>query len=346
MLHVLRRAVFEAETAVRTRRIQVLHSAAAYAHRCTPQCPFIAVQDVYVCLISWNVHFCCPPPLSSGLSQTCDRAIQTLDGVICELSGTVYSTETALVADAFVSFGGQQQLAQSFTDVAEPETLEDSKNDKNTKDARTLESLRQQDRDLETHSAAPFSAAREHRLAAKSIADQRRMTTATGLVELLLFSDVRREVNAQMQKHAAVKTSSSVAKYLKTEQIQYFEHVWRIMNSDDRETEWCRILPERDSPAATEARQACEGACIWWNRFDEIGALTQCQFRYHALAALYVYATGLNVAGTQIIKPHAALHKALPGINKLNRFDGLVLSTYTTHEHFFRNHAWLWFTRK
>lgn len=334
MLHVLRRAVWEAETAVRARQIKLLPTALANVHKCTPVCPFIAVQDVYVCLVSWNVHFCCPPPLSSGLSQTCDRAIQTPDGVVCEISGTVYNTDAPLVADAFVSFGGQQQLTQQHpTNTEDPEATEDSK-------------VLPQQQQLETHQAAPFSVAREHRLAAKSIADQRRMTTATGLVELLLFSDVRREVNAQMQKHAAVKTSSSVAKYLKTEQIQYFEHVWRIMNSDDRETEWCRSMPDRDSAAATEARQACEGACIWWNRFDEIGALTQCQFRYHALAALYVYATGLNVAGTQIIKPHTALHKALPGINKLNRFDGLVLSTYTTHEHFFRNHAWLWYTRK
>jgi hypothetical protein len=339
MLQTLRRAVFEAESAVRTRQIAVLPPHIAYAHRCTPACPFVAIQDIYVCLVSWHVHFCTPPPLSSGLCQTCDRAIQTPDGVVCEISGTVYSTDAPLVADTFVSFGGQQQITQQ---PPPPHT-------ENAETTETTEAVGDDgkiDIGLETHHGAPFSAAREHRLAAKSIAHQRRMATCTALLELLLFSDTRREVNAQMQKHTSVKTNSSVAKYLKTERVQYFEHVWRIMSSDDRETEWCRSMPEPDSPAAVEGRKACEGACIWWNRFEEIGALTQCQFRYHALAALYVYATGLTVAGVQIIRPHLALHKALPGVNKLNRFDRIVLSTYTTHEHAFRNNAWLWHSRR
>lgn len=315
---------------------------ASISHVCYGnKCAMVSHEDVYVCLSSWNVHFC-------G-SRHCDRCVaDQFDGEYCEVSGTLFNHNTKLVADAYVAFSGSQRVERidNNHNVIVPEIecpdatvreLELAIVSHMNADAASVGLV-----DLEEHKTAPFDAQRQKEQAARERLHNKRMTLCRTLLEMLLFSRTRQELNQWGQQHATVKTNSSVAKYMAKEPIQYVEHVNRIMNSEARETEWCRSMPQRGSPAEAEGLKACEAACMWWNRFEEAKLTTQCKFEYHVLATFYAYATGLMDRGTQVIPPHPHLRRALPGMNKLDRFKNVVLSTYTTHEMAFRENVCLW----
>jgi hypothetical protein len=252
------------------------------------------------------------------------------DAWVCEITGLAHSQEACLVAETFANFSGQQKVFHDTANMAH-EYKTDVTN-------RTTDVA-----NLEKHSGSVFQPAHEASITAQQRVHEQRMKTCKGLMDMLLFSDTRESLNEWGQKHAHVKTNSSILKYIKAEQVHFYEHVWRISCSETRETEWCRTVPERGGGMEQEAYQACEAACVWWNRFQPT---TQCKFEYHALAAFYVFAKGLRDGNTQIIEPHHMLLKALPGVNKLNWFPDIDVSTFTAHEHMFRTNACKWYKTK
>ena len=314
---LMRRVVGVAERSVKPN--QLLAPLEAQQHVCSSQCPLVYVDVVYVCLRSWSVHFCTP--------QSCTRAQEEEEGLICTLTGLAHEIDEPqpFVGQSFVAFGGQQQAAPASGPPAE------------LMEATGL--TRRRLPELEALPPKPNNLHNEREMVRHNHNSQAKLKICHDLVELLLFSRHREELNAWGKEHADKKTYGSMGKYLNNEKVTYHQDLCDIIFMDQRETQWCREMPQRDSQAAREAREACQAAVTWWFRFTEAQLTSQTRFEYHALAALYLYAKG--TAGGEMAR-HPALLAALPSMNKLNRFPGIVLSTYTTHEQGFRDNLYLW----
>lgn len=357
LLEDLRRVVFETQKALQRPAAMAarLSTEDSYRHVCTGQtCPLVSVRDVYVCLLSLNVHFCTP--------QMCQRVKQTLDGDICDLTGVCHRgyDDPLLVGDSFASFGGQQRLERSATDNTIAGTYDDDMDMLEDEIAAAVEPsaaavdivahapgpvpIQEALIELEVHKSMPEACMREReaKRAEMEVAHNKRMSQALHLLDLLLFSERRKQLNEICAQQSAQRTRSTIKKYCKHESVQFFEHIWRIMGCDEREAQWCQSMPQRNSPAEEQGRKACEGACIWWNRFEEAQLTSQYRFEYHVMAVIYIYAAGLRDLHVQVIPAHTALAKALPNRNRLDSFDGVVSSTFTTHDRLFREYVHMW----
>ena len=304
-------------------------------HECKPrECAFISVLDkFFVCLYSCAVHQC--------TAETCDRLQETPDGLICPVSGFSFESRPMLVAGDFAAFSGQQALDKKH---APRSTLEDPVASAAMEEVDIADASGQ----LEEAKDSPFDSHRERVFARTQREHAARSRECEALLELLLFSDYRRGRNQRAEEHTRDKHVKGVANYMRNAQTDcvVFTHVWNIISLDRNETVWCVAMPERDSPAHRDCVRICEQACVWWNRFlsDNGGRpLPNYTFKYHVLAVLYIYATGMvSAQGEELLAASPVLRSTLPGVETLRNFPGMLRGYYTSHERACRERILAW----
>ena len=312
-------------------------------HQCVARrCDFVTVFDKYfVCLNSCHVHVC--------TADTCDQLEETADGLICRISGFSFESRPLLVTSDFVTFGGQQTRTRINSDVCNADPAAAAAADATAgmdlvadeagggPDSVKLEELKDN----------PFDSRRERAFARTQREHVARRRECEVLLDLLLFSDHRRELNQWADRHTREKHAKGVANYMRSAQTKQvvFCHLLYIVTLDRMETAWCVEMPERDGPAHLDCVRVCEQACVWWNRFvaDNGGKpLPNYTFKYHVLAVLYIYATGMFAHGTELLAASSLLRSTLPGVETLRDFPGMMSGYYTVHERTCRERILAW----
>lgn len=317
-------------------------------HQClAKRCDFVTVLDkFFVCLHSCHVHVC--------TAEACDKLEETTEGLICPISGFSFESCPLLATSDFVNFGGQQTRTRINKDVC---------------NTVAHETLLETDADFEGHMADtsahdgggggtkleelkdnPFDSLRERAFARTQRAHVARRRECEALLEMLLFSDHRRELNRWADRHTREKHTKGVANYMRSAQTKHvvFCHLLYIVTLDRMETAWCVEMPVRDSAAHLDCVRVCEQACVWWNRFVADNGdkpLPNYTFKYHVLAVLYIYASGMFSNGKELLAASPLLRSTLPGVETLRDFPGLMPGYYTDHERACRERILAWVSK-
>lgn len=295
----------------------------------------ICVLDQYfVCLNSCHLHHC--------TSETCRELEETPEGMICKISGFCFDNRPMLVAGDFVTFGKQQLKSEvAFATDASAMMMDDSGMMPHS-EMIALEEIKDN----------PFDSRRERIWAIAQREHRARAKECDKLLELLLFSAHRRELNQWADEHTRDKHTKGVASYLRSQKTTriVFEHIWRIISLDRNDTTWCVALPERDGEGHQACQMVCEQACVWWNRFvsDHGGKpLPNYRFKYHVLAVLFIYAVGMHGEDghTPLLPASPILRLTLPGVETLKDFPDLLPGYYTNHERTCRERILAWIAK-
>jgi len=295
---------------------QVVPGPQLCSHVCH-NCQFVGALDrVFVCLHSGNQHIC--------TEEDCKLLRQDEDGLVCPVSGYAY---TLLVAGDHAKYSKQQRIHKR-------RVLKDDEDDiaKAVEEAMAAAPLE----DLKDN---PFDSQKERAFLKSQREHSARILQCERILETLLFSPEREELNRRVTRHTQEKHNKNVSNYLRSKDVAVpaFVHILQIVASDRRDVRWCHALPQRDDAGHRACRRVCEDACVWWNRFmahPDTRPPSSYSFQGHVLAVLYIYAEGMaNADGKVLLPASTELQIALPGDEKLqSAFSAFSKCHYTYHE--------------